>query len=93
MNPCAADCDKVDYIDGECPVYGIGVVEYSGDTLCGFYIAIQGIQYKPLQIPDEFKDDNLAVTLRYRRMNSWFTCEESKEIFQELMVLEISKIL
>ena len=91
-NPCSAECDDVEYIDGECPVYGVGLVEYSGDSLCGFYLRILGSQYKPLDLPAEYAQHNLAVSLRYRRMNTWFTCEDPVGGFQELDILEISKI-
>ena len=92
QNPCGAECDEVDYIAGECPVYGIGVVTYSNDTLCGFYIQIYNNFYKPIDLPEEFREDNLPVGLLYRKMNTWFTCESTSEIFQEIKFIEIDKL-
>jgi len=92
QNPCGAECDEVDYIDGECPVYGIGQVEYSGDTLCGYYISILGTRFKPQQLPDEFKINSLTVGLKYRKMNNWFSCEKPYGYDQEIQILEIEKI-
>jgi hypothetical protein len=82
----------VDYIDGECPVYGLGVVEYSGDSLCGYYIRILGATYKPLNLPEEFSLQNTTVGIRYRRMNTWYTCDKPYGVYQEVDLLEISKI-
>ena len=90
-NPCRAECDDVSYIDGECPVYGVGVVEYSGDTLCGFYIRILGTSYKPQTLPEEYKVPDLVVGIRYRKMNAWFTCDEPYNNLQEVQLLEIDK--
>ncbi len=91
-NACSAECEDVQYIDGECPVYGLGLVEYSGDSLCGFFVRIQGEQYKPLNLPAEYEEHNTTVGLRYRKMNTWFTCDDPQGILQELDILEISKI-
>jgi hypothetical protein len=91
-NPCGAECDKVDYIPGECPVYGIGQVEYSGDSICGFYIRIFGTLYKPQTLPEEYREHNLVVGIRYRKMNDWFTCDDPSGIYQELQLLEIDKL-
>lgn len=93
MNPCGAECDEVDYIKGECPVYGIGQVQYSGDSLCGYYVAVFGTFYKPRQLPEEFRVDDLTVTLRYRKMDAWYSCEADNSSYQEIIILEISKIL
>ena len=91
-NPCGAECDEVDYIDGECPVYGIGQVEYSGDSICGFYIRLYGTLYKPQSLPEEYREHNLVVGIRYRKMNAWYTCESFDTIHQELQILEIDKL-
>ena len=91
-NSCEARCDGVEYIDGECPVYGIGLVEYSGDSLCGHYIRILGTAYKPLNLPVEYAAHNMAVAIRYRRMNTWYTCDEPYGVYQEVDLLEIGKI-
>ena len=92
QNPCGAACDEVDYIDGECPVYGIGQVEYSGDSICGFYIRLYGELYKPQSLPEEYRSHNLVVSIRYRKMNAWYTCEAFNAIVQELQILEIDKL-
>lgn len=91
-NPCLAECDDVEYIDGECPVYGIGQVNYSGDTICGFYISILGTEFKPQNLPDEYKVPDITVGLRYRKMNSWYTCDQPYIHVQEIAILEIEKI-
>ena len=92
QNPCGAICDEVDYIEGECPVYGIGVIQYSGDTLCGFYVSIQGNLFKPRNLPEEYMETNTVVGIRYRKMNTWHTCDDPYGHYQELEILEISKI-
>lgn len=91
-NPCEAECDDVQYIDGECPVYGIGMVEFSGDSVCGFYISIFGTSYKPQELADEFKEQNKTVTLRYRRLNQYYTCDLPYAHNQIIEILEIDAI-
>lgn len=91
-NPCEAKCDGVDYIPGECPEYGIGMIEFSGDSLCGFYVRISGALFKPLSLPEEYWFHNILVGIRYRKMNTWFNCEEPYGHYQELQILEIGKI-
>ena len=91
-NPCLAECDGVSYVDGECPVYGIGVVEYSGDTLCGFYISIFENLYKPEELLEEFKVHDKVVTLKYRRLNKYFTCDNPYNHLQEIQILEIDAL-
>lgn len=92
-NPCEAECEGVDYIDGECPVYGIGQVVYSGDTLCGFYITVLGTIFKPQNLPEEFEVHEITVGMRYRKMNTWYTCDPVYGHFQEIFLLEIEKIV
>lgn len=91
-NPCGAECDEVDYIEGECPEYGLGLIEYSGDSLCGFYVRITGALYKPLSLPEEYRVHNTAVGIRYRKMNTWFECDDPYGYYQEVQILEIAKI-
>ena len=91
-NSCEAECDDVNYVDGECPVYGIGQVEYSGDSICGFNIRLYGTLYKPQSLPEEYREHNLVVGIRYRKMNAWYTCEAFNAIHQELQILEIDKL-
>jgi hypothetical protein len=91
-SPCEADCDGVNYIEGECPVYGAGIVEYSGNDTCGYYIRIFGTLYKPRSLPEGFREHNLVVGIRYRRMNTWFTCDMTYGNYQEIEILEIDKL-
>lgn len=91
-NACEAECDDVDYIDGECPVYGIGQVTFSGDSICGYYIHILNTTYKPQNLPEGLAEDDITVGLRYRRMNLFFTCDDPYGNYQEILILEIDKI-
>ncbi len=90
-NPCEARCDHVGYIDGECPVYGAGIVVFTGDTAsgCDFLVRIINVSYKPDSLPEEFKQDDLLVTMKYRRLNRYEECGNSQDIYQ---VIEIQKI-
>jgi len=92
VNSCAAECDDIKYIDGECPVYGIGQVTFSGDSLCGFLVKISGSMYSPDTLAPFFREDGLWVSLRYRRFNQYFTCEEPYGHYQSIQVLEIEKL-
>lgn len=91
-NPCLAECDDVQYIEGECPVYGIGKIEYSGDTICGYYILVLGTRYKPTNLPDDHKIHGQNVGMRYRKMNKWFTCDDPYSHDQEIILLQIEKL-
>lgn len=91
-NSCEADCDNVDYIPGECPVYGIGEVQYSGDSLCGYYIVILGTTFIPLDLKQEFQVHGITVGVRYRKMQDWITCDDPYEHAQEIIILDIEKI-
>ncbi|MBN2175192.1 MAG: hypothetical protein JW731_13740 [Bacteroidales bacterium] len=93
-NPCLAGCDQTGYIDGECPVYGIGLVKYY-DTIqngCGFLIEIFNRNYKPIELWESYQVNDLLVTLKYRRLNDYFTCENPQGHYQEIEILEISSI-
>jgi len=90
-NPCMAECDDVEYIEGECPVYGIGIVRYY-DTLqngCGYLIEILNEKYKPLNLSEPFQQNDLFVTLRYRKLNDYFICEFPDGNFRRIEILEI----
>ncbi|HPE55941.1 MAG TPA: Kazal-type serine protease inhibitor domain-containing protein [Bacteroidales bacterium] len=91
-NPCEAMCDKVNYYDGECPAYGIGVVQITGDTTagCNFLVKILNVSYKPDSLPAEFKEDDLFVSLKYRRLNQYEECEELNQTFQVIEIQEIN---
>ncbi len=91
-NKCEAECDGVPYVDGECPVYGLGKIKYSGDTLCGFYISIFQSRYKPEELPEEFKIHDLAVGLKYRKLNQYFTCDHPYDHLQVIRILEIESL-
>ncbi len=91
-SPCLAECDNVQYIEGECPVYGVGLVRYLGDTAqngCGYLIEIMNEKYKPLSLDIQFQEPDLLVTLRYRRLNSYFECLDPGNHFREIEILEI----
>lgn len=90
-NPCEARCDKVGYYDGECPVYGIGTVIFSGDSTndCDFLIEMLNATYKPDSLPPEFLVNDLFVSLKYRRLNQYITCDALNQTFQVIEVQEI----
>jgi hypothetical protein len=90
QSPCPAECDDVPYTYGECPVYGIGTVKFTGDTLCGFVIQIIDQQYKPQQLAGEFQEHGKTVNLRYRRMLNYYDCLSQNMSFQEIVILEIT---
>lgn len=92
-NACTADCDDVDYIQGECPVYGLGEVQFSGDSLCGYYIVITGITYKPSNLEEAFQVHGITVGLRYRKMQDWITCDDPYNHAQEIQILDIEKLV
>lgn len=91
-NPCSADCDGVEYISGECPIYGIGQVEYSGDTLCGYYISVLGNKFKPINLPAEYQIHEQVVGMRYRKLSGWYTCDDPYAHSQEIELLELEKL-
>lgn len=89
-NPCSAECDKVPYSHGECPVYGIGTVTFSTDTVCGFLIEIFNEKFHPYELDEEFKEVGLSVSLRYRKMHEFSSCEDNT--YQRIKILEIDEI-
>jgi len=89
-NPCSADCDDVPYTEGECPVYGIGEVKISSDSLCGFIIEIFNEKYHPYDLADKFKQVGLIVTLRYRKMHDFSFCDDRD--YQRIKILEIDEL-
>ena len=92
-NACQARCEDVQYIEGECPVNGIGQVMFSGDSLCGFLVGIFGEVYKPDTLPPTLSIDEIWVNIRFRRMNNFFTCENPYGHYQLIEVLSIEEIL
>ena len=92
INPCMAECDEVEYIDGECPVYGIGSIKFYGDSAnngCGYLIKILEKNFKPSELEEEFQEDNLIVSLKYRKLNDYFTCENPQGHYRKIEILEI----
>ncbi|MCF8368836.1 MAG: hypothetical protein K9G76_07310 [Bacteroidales bacterium] len=88
-NPCSADCDGVTHYDGECPVLGIGEVQYTGDTICGFIIRIFQEDYKPKELDEIYLQDGLIISLRYRKLNEYFTCENPYGHYRQIEILEV----
>jgi hypothetical protein len=94
-NECLAKCDDITFISGECPVYGIGIVQYEGDTSqngCGYFIKILNEKYKPLDLTPQFQQDELLVTLRYRKLNEYFICDNPYSNYRKIEILEIEGI-
>ena len=94
-NSCEADCDNVTYIDGQCPVYGVGKIIYEGDTAsggCGFLIKILNEKFKPLDLAIDYQEPNLWVTLKYRILNTRYSCNSPIEQYFEIEVLEIQNL-
>jgi len=91
-NPCEAKCDNVNYYDGECPVNGIGIISFSGDTTegCDFLVKIINATYKPDSLPSEFKFDELFVSLKYRKLNQYDECNNLNRTFQVIEIIEIN---
>ncbi len=91
-NPCEAECDDMPYIDGECAVYGIGIVKYhSGSNIgCDFTISIQNVEYKPDTLEAKYKVPDILVGLKYRRLNQYFQCSDPYKNYQVIEILEIS---
>ena len=92
QNSCAAACDDVRYVEGECPVNGVGKVKYSGDSLCGFLISIYGENYKPDTLAPVFREDGLWLNLRYRKLNNFTACDDPYTHLQVIQILDIKKI-
>ncbi len=91
-SPCLAECDNVEYSDGECPIYGIGRVVFFGDTAqdgCGYLIEIMNEKYKPKMLDAPYAQNNLFVTLRYRKLNTFFDCMNTEGHYREIEILEI----
>jgi len=91
-NPCLAECDEVEFIDGECPVFGIGNIKFYGDTAsdgCGYLIKIFDENFKPQELEKEFQVDDQVVSLRYRKLNDYFTCENPQGHYRKIEILEI----
>lgn len=94
-NDCLAECDDVSFISGECPVYGIGLVQFFGDTSqngCGYFINILNEKYKPLELSPQFQQDELLVGLRYRKLNEYYICENPYGNYRKIEILEIEGI-
>jgi hypothetical protein len=91
-NPCEAKCDEMDYIDGECPEYGIGNIVFTGDTVndCSYLIRILDTRYKPDSLPENFKINDLLVTLRYRKLNQYHQCENPYGNYQVIEIIELN---
>lgn len=92
-NSCEADCKDLDYIDGECPVVGIGEVIQRNDSLCEFLIRIAGELYKPDTIPPEYEIDGKWLSLRYRKLNVFFVCAEVNNHYRTIQVLKIDELI
>lgn len=88
-NPCSAECDGVSYYDGECPEIGIGEVVYTGDSICGFLLRIFQEDFKPTFLYDELKEDGKIISLRYRKLNDYFTCDEPYGHYRKIDIIEI----
>jgi len=92
-NSCLAECDDVNYVSGECPVYGIGTVKFSGDSICGYYISIFDVLYKPEeQFSGEFLVQDKVVSLQYRRLNLYYTCDAPYNHVQLIQILQIESL-
>ncbi|MCD4698273.1 MAG: hypothetical protein K8S16_18765 [Bacteroidales bacterium] len=88
-NPCSAECDGVTYYDGECPEIGFGRVLFAGDSACGFIIRIFQEDFKPLELEDDYQEHGLYLTMRYRKLNEYFTCEDPYGHYRKIDILEI----
>lgn len=90
-NPCEAKCDDKDFIDGQCPVFGIGTVVFTGDTTndCGYLIRIIDTRYKPDTLPEDLKKNDLLVSLRYRKLNQYHQCDNPYGNYQVIEIIEI----
>lgn len=88
-NPCSAECDEVSYYDGECPELGIGQVIFADDTACGFLLRILQENYKPLNLAPQYQEDGKILSLRFRKLNDYFTCEEPYGHYRKIDIIEI----
>jgi hypothetical protein len=94
-NGCLANCEDIPYISGECPVYGIGIVQYEGDTSqngCGYFINILNEKYKPLNLTPQFQQDELLISLKYRKLNEYYICDNPYGNHRKIEILEIDEI-
>jgi len=90
-NPCSAECEKMPYTYGECPVTAIGTGKFTGDTLCGFIIQVLDQKYKSQLLADEFKKNGIIVTVRYRRLIDVYDCLSQNISYQEINILSIEE--
>lgn len=95
-NECLAKCDDISFISGECPVYGIGTIQYEGDTsqnACGYLINILNKKYKPVDLAPQFQEDNLLVNLKYRKLSEYYICDDPYGNYRKIEILEIDKVV
>lgn len=61
---------------------------------CGYVIEISDTLYKPISLPIEFETTNITVKIKYKHIDSIFTCGDINvpPYHQELQVIEIIKI-
>ena len=92
-NACEAECAGVNYVNGECPVNGIGQIKFTNDTVCGYLVEILGTSYKPDTLLPQFRVDGMFVTLYFRRLNQYKNCFEPNGRFQLIQILEIEEFI
>ena len=82
-------CDKDDHNEK----FEIGIIKDLGDPSvdgCGWIIEISSKSYKPQNLAEEFKIDNLKVELKCNKLESKATCGFSEPI-DEIYIEDIKK--
>ena len=88
-NECLAKCAGIDYYDGTCAKDAVGIIKFSGDSLCGYLVSILNQDFKPDTLRPEFKVDNLLVFLKYRQLNQYYICDDPYGNYQVIQVIEM----
>ncbi|GAB4320086.1 MAG: hypothetical protein Kow00127_12370 [Bacteroidales bacterium] len=90
-NPCEADCDGIQWVEGSCPVYGIGWIRQtsSTDSVCMYSVEVFNSLYHPDSLPQAFRQNDLPVSLVYRKSGKFNTCDDP---YLNLEIINIVKI-